>query len=122
MISYFERAGAGRFRPTTATGGAWAADEQHISPMTGLIVHEVERFAAQRGPDDLMVARVSMDILGVLKLAEFEIRVRTVRPGRTIELLEAVVVAQGRPAVRARVWRMAGQDTSAVAGGQAPAL
>jgi len=122
MISYFERAGAGRFRPTAATGGAWAVDEQHISPMTGLIVHAVETFAAARGADGLVVARVSMDILGVLKLEDFEIEVETVRPGRTIELLEAVVIARGRPAVRARVWRMAQLDTAAVAGGAAPAL
>jgi len=122
MISYFERAGAGRYRPTAATGGAWAVDEQHISPMTGLIVHAVETFAAARGADGLVVARVSMDILGVLKLEDFTIEVETVRPGRTIELLEAVVIARGRPAVRARVWRMAQLDTAAVAGGAAPAL
>jgi hypothetical protein len=122
MISYFERAGAGRFRATAATGGAWAVDEQHIAPMTGLVVHAVEEFAAARGADAMVVARVSMDILGVLKLEDFEIRVETVRPGRTIELLEAVVIARGRPAVRARVWRMARLDTAEVAGGQDPAL
>ncbi|MFI7547290.1 thioesterase family protein [Actinoplanes sp. NPDC049599] len=122
MISYFERTGAGRFRPTAATGGAWAVDEQHIAPMTGLIVHAVERFAADRGADGLVVARVTMDILGVLKLDEFEITVETVRPGRTIELVEAVVTARGRAAVRARVWRMAQLDTAAVAGGQPAAL
>lgn len=122
MISYFERAGGTRFRPTAATSGAWAVDEQHISPMTGLVAHAVEQFAAARGADGMVVARVSMDILGVLKLEEFEITVETVRPGRTIELLEAVVIARGRPAVRARVWRMAQLDTAAVAGGQPPAL
>jgi hypothetical protein len=122
VTSYFERAGATRFRPTAATGGAWATDEQHISPMTGLVAHAVETFAAARGADGMVVARVSMDILGVLKLEEFEITVETVRPGRTIELLEAVVVARGRPAVRARVWRMAQLDTTAVAGGTAAAL
>jgi hypothetical protein len=122
MISYFERAGTGRFRPTAATGGAWAVDEQHIAPMTGLIVHAVEELAAARGADGLVVARVSMDILGVLKLEEFQIQVETVRPGRTIELLEAVVIARGRAAVRARVWRMAQLDTAVVAGGAAPAL
>jgi hypothetical protein len=122
MISYFERAGAGRFRATAATGGAWAVDEQHIAPMTGLVVHAVEEFAAARGADGMVVARVSMDILGVLKLEEFEIRVEPVRPGRTIELLEAVVIARGRPAVRARVWRLAQLDTAEVAGGQGPAL
>lgn len=122
MISYFERAGELRFRPTEATGGAWAVDEQHISPMTGLIVHAVEESARARGADDMVIARVSVDILGVLKIEDFDLRVEVVRPGRTIELVEVVVIARGRPAVRARVWRMTGRDTSAVAGGGPVAL
>ncbi|MEU4222490.1 thioesterase family protein [Actinoplanes sp. NPDC026623] len=122
MISYFERVGALRFRPTEATGGAWALDEQHISPMTGLIVHAVEESARARGAGDMVISRVSMDILGVLKIEDFDLRVEVVRPGRTIELVEVVVTARGRPAVRARVWRMTGQDTSAVAGGEPAAL
>ncbi|AGL18285.1 thioesterase family protein [Actinoplanes sp. N902-109] len=123
MTHYFERTGEHLFRPTGLTGGAWATDEQHIAPMTGLIVHEVDRLVAARGGDDLVTARISMDILGVLKLAdEFEVRVDVVRPGRTIELLEAVVVTRGRPAVRARVWRMNTSDTAAVAGGAPAAL
>ncbi|GAA2482534.1 thioesterase family protein [Winogradskya humida] len=117
MNSYFARTGEHRFQPSELTGGAWATDEQHIAPMTGLITHEVDRLVEARGGDGLATARISMDILGVLKLEEFELTVEVVRPGRTIELLEAVVVARGRPAVRARVWRMAGADTSAVAGG-----
>jgi len=117
VTSYFHRAGGGRFRPTELTGGAWATDEQHIAPMTGLIVHEADRLAAGRAPDGMVITRISMDILGVLKLEEFDVDVAVVRPGRTIELLEAVVTARGRAAVRARIWRMAQQDTSAVAGG-----
>ena len=65
----------------------------------------------------MVTSRISMDILGVLKLEEFDVEVSVVRPGRTIELLEAVVTARGRAAVRARIWRMARHDTSAVAGG-----
>ncbi|UQU61342.1 thioesterase family protein [Couchioplanes caeruleus] len=122
MTSYFARVGAGRFLAGELTGGAWATDEQHIAPMTGLIAHEAERHAARRGPDDMVITRISMDILGVLKLAEFDVDVTVVRPGRTIELLEAVVTARGRAAVRARIWRMAGQDTTAVAGGHDEAL
>ena len=49
-MSDFHRTGAIRFRPTELTGGAWATDEQHIAPMTGLIAHEVDRLAARRGP------------------------------------------------------------------------
>jgi hypothetical protein len=107
-----------RFQPTPHTGGAWNTSEQHISPMTGLIVHEIERFCARRGPDALAVSRISADILGVLTLDPFEITVEVVRPGRTIELLEAAVVSGGRAAVRARVWRTVVQDTEKVAGGE----
>ncbi len=46
----------------------------------------------------------------------------TVRPGRTIELVEAVAVIAGRPAVRARAWLLATGDTTAVAGGTADRL
>ncbi|WP_201787175.1 thioesterase family protein [Actinoplanes sp. TFC3] len=118
MTSYFRRTGPHTFQPTELTGGAWALDEQHIAPMTGLIVHEVDRLVAARGGDELVTGRISMDILGVLKVAdEFELTVQVIRPGRTIELLEAVVVTRGRAAVRARVWRMGRTDTAAVAGG-----
>jgi hypothetical protein len=120
--SYFVRTGEHRFRPTEHTGGGWDPDEQHISPMNGLVLHEVERFVAARPDDGLQVGRIGVDILGVLPLEEFEIAVEVLRPGRTIELLEATVTSGGRAAVRTRVWRMSTGDTAAVAGGAPPAL
>ncbi|MFG3340308.1 thioesterase family protein [Glycomyces sp. NPDC048151] len=120
--AYFERIDEGRFRPTAWTGGAWTVSEQHISPMNGLIVHEVERFCAERGPDGMAIGRISVDILGVLGIEPFEVSVSVVRPGRTIELLEAVVTSAGRAAVAARVWRSVVLDTAAVAGGEVEPL
>src|SRR5690606_2140882 len=99
-----------------------AAAEQHISPLNGLIVHAVERYCAGRGPDGMAISRISVDILGVLGFEPFALEVAPVRPGRTIELLEAVVASAGRPAVRARVWRSIVQDTGRVAGGEAEPL
>ncbi len=64
-----------------------------------------------------MLARLSFEILGVVAIEEFEITVSTVRPGRTIELVEAVVTSGGRTVVLARAWRLACVDTAAVAGG-----
>jgi hypothetical protein len=119
---YFHRIDEHRFAPTALTGGAWNTGEQHISPMNGLIVHEVERFCARRGPDDMAVSRIGVDILGTLPIDRFDLTVEVVRPGRTVELLEAVVSAAGRPAVRARIWRTVVQDTGAVAGGEAAPL
>jgi hypothetical protein len=119
---YFVRLDDGRLRPTALTGGAWSTSEQHISPMIGLILHEVDRFCAERGPDGLAVNRISVDILGVLGMEPFTVEVSVVRPGRTIELLEVVVTAAGRPAVRARIWRAVEQNTAVVAGGEVERL
>lgn len=116
MDSYYERVDERRYRPTSHTGGAWDPEEQHFSPLGGLIVHAIERERGEGG-GGMVLGRVSFDILGRLGLSECEVRVETVRPGRTIELVEAVVVIGGRVAVRARGWWMAEGDTAGVAGG-----
>lgn len=114
--SYFEAIGDHRYKPTTHAGGAWEPNKQHFSPLGGLIVHAIDQHRAA-GPDQgLVLARLSYDILGRLALDECTIEVETVRPGRTIELLEAVVRIADRPVVRARAWLLATADTSAVAG------
>lgn len=116
--SYYERIDEHRYKPTAHAGGAWDPDELHFSPLGGLVVHAIERQLAQRpGGDGLVMARISYDILGRLALDECEIRVEVVRPGRTIELVEAVVLVADRPVVRARAWFLTAIDTAAVAGG-----
>jgi hypothetical protein len=125
LDSYFERIDEHRYKPTHHVGGAWASDEQHFSPLGGLIVHALDRYLAAR-PDTpapgMVLSRISFDILGRLAVDECEIRVETVRPGRTIELLEATVRIADRPVVRARAWLLAALDTGAVAGGGADRL
>jgi hypothetical protein len=116
--AYFERLAPGRYRATEHTGGAWSVTEQHISPLNGLLVHAVDRFVAERATGGrLVTARTTFDILGVVPIDEVEVHVEVVRPGRTIELLEAVAVSGGRAVLRARAWRLARHDTAAVAGG-----
>ena len=121
--AYFVPSGPGCYRPTALTGGAWSVSEQHISPLGGLVVHAIEEHVAASGADDAKVlTRLSLDILGVVAIEELEIAVRTVRPGRTIELVEALVTSAGRSVVLARAWRLAGTDTSSVAGGRPAAI
>ncbi|MEV7794422.1 thioesterase family protein [Streptomyces sp. NPDC087512] len=115
--SYFEPIDEYRYKPTDHASGAWSTDEQHFSPLGGLVVHAVERHLAARPGTGLLMSRISFDILGRLALDECEIQVETLRPGRTIELVEAVVRIAGRPVVRARAWLLAAGDTTAVAGG-----
>ncbi|MGW7268970.1 thioesterase family protein [Streptomyces sp. NPDC054864] len=120
--SYYEPIDEHRYKPTAHAGGAWDTEEQHFSPLGGLIVHAIDRQLAARPDNGLVLSRISFDILGRLALDECEIRVETLRPGRTIELVEAVVLMADRPVVRARAWLLASGDTSSVAGGGADKL
>lgn len=114
--SYYERIDGLRYKPTPHTSGAWAPDEQHFSPLGGLITHAIERDRDERG-SALELSRISFDILGKLALDECDVRVEVLRPGRTIELVEAIVDIGGRTSVRARAWLLAPGDTTDVAGG-----
>ncbi|MFJ9608045.1 thioesterase family protein [Kitasatospora sp. NPDC101176] len=113
--SYYQRIDEDHYKPTAHAGGAWDTAEQHFSPLAGLVVHAVDRHLAARPDTGLTLSRISYDILGRLPLDECTISVESIRPGRTVELLEAVVVIGDRPVVRARAWLLAASDTAAVA-------
>ena len=113
---YFVRLGPTSFRATEHVGGAWSADEQHVAPALGLLAHHVELDRAVRGRDDLLIGRMSYDILGTMPVADVDLDVQVLRPGRTIELVEATMSHAGRTAVRLRAWLVQARDTAALAG------
>ncbi|MEP6796840.1 MAG: thioesterase family protein [Lapillicoccus sp.] len=117
--SYYRRRPGGFYEPTVNVQGVWNEAEQHMAPVSGLLVHAIEEHEPR---EDLQLARITFEILGVVPAALTEITVTTIRPGRTIELVEAVLVAGGRPAVRAHAWRMSRQSTAEIAGGAPEAL
>jgi hypothetical protein len=116
--SYFERTGEAAFRPTAASAGAWNPEELHVAPVNGLVMHELERRLSERPADDKLVTRISSDYLGVFTFDECEVTCDVIRTGRSVELVEVVVVQNARPAMRTRVWRVSTSDTAAVAGGE----
>ncbi len=61
-----------------------------------------------------MIGRLSYDILGVLPIGDMDVEVTVLRPGRTIELVEAVLSHGGRAAVRLRAWLMTPGATDAL--------
>jgi hypothetical protein len=70
----------------------------------------------------MRLGRVTFDILGTLPREDMELSARTVRPGRTIELVEATASIGGRVVVVARAWLLAAHESAPVAGGAAAAL
>ena len=114
--AYFERESVRRFRPTPHVGGGWNPDEQHIAPAIGLLAHMIELDRDERREDDLVISRLSCDILGTIPLESVEIAVDVLRPGRTIELVEARLIHDGRNAALARAWLVRRHDTRDYAG------
>jgi hypothetical protein len=111
-MAYFERVGDVTFRATRSAGGAWQPDEQHIAPALGLLVHAVELDRDARRGDGLVIGRLSFDILGTVPIDVVDTAVAVVRPGRTIELVEATLTHAGRAAVLLRAWLLQPEDTT----------
>lgn len=120
ITAYFERLDASTFRASPLVAGAWSVHEQHVAPPMGLLAHELVRDRDARGRSDLVVGRLSYDILGTLPLEPVTTRVEVLRPGRTVELVETVLSHAGRPALRLRAWLQRPGDTTAVAGSPLP--
>lgn len=110
--AYYLRRGESRFVSTLHSQGAWQPGEQHLAPASGLLLAEVQR----RLPSDKLVSRASFDVLGVIHSGEFSIDVQMIRPGRTIELIEASMQHGSQTSIRARIWRLASTDTTRVQG------
>lgn len=108
---FFTRTGDITFQPTRHAEGAWSPEDYHFSALAGLMIHEIER---SRPHKELVLSRISYDILGRLPFAEVEVIVETLRPGRTIELVQATATVGGRSVIKARAWYLATSDTTAV--------
>ncbi|MCC2595431.1 thioesterase family protein [Pusillimonas sp. MFBS29] len=116
--AYYVRTGETGFSSTLHSQGAWQPGEQHLAAASGLVLAEVER----RLPSDKLVSRVSFDVLGVIHSGPFTIDVRMLRPGRSIELIEATMRHGDQISIQARVWRLMASDTSQVQGQEWPVL
>jgi hypothetical protein len=103
-----------RFQATSSTTGPWFADAQHVGPPSALLVRALERLPD--GPA-VQLTRITVEVLGPVPAGEVHVSAAVERPGRSIELVAAEMTAGGRPVLRARGWRVAAGDTTAVAVG-----
>jgi hypothetical protein len=94
---------AGRFTATPLTAGPWDGALQHGGPPSALLARAVEATPADRPST---VVRMSVDLLGPVPVGPVEVSSRVLRPGRSVELVEAELHAAGRVAARALAWRI----------------
>jgi hypothetical protein len=110
--SLYRPLGDGRFESTELTQGPWDPRHQHGSPPSALLTRELERTDPQ---PDMTICQLAIDILGPIPIGEVAVHSEVVRPGRRVESLAAVMVADGRPVAYARAWRLRQADTEAIA-------
>jgi hypothetical protein len=93
------------FDATDLTEGPWAPGVQHGGPPSALLARAVERTPTTIAGAS-QVVRISYDILGPMPVTRLRTPARVVRPGRSVELVEAALVAGDRTVMRARAWRI----------------
>jgi len=92
------------YRATALTIGPWDPGLQHAGPPAALLLREAERAS---GIDGGQTVRLAYDIFAPVPVGPVQVRTSVVRPGRRIELLEAVLSAEDeRPLMRLSAWRM----------------
>ena len=96
-----------RYAPTELTRGPWDPGAQHAGPPAALIGRELERCEPSDGTH---LGRVTFEILRPVPLEPLEVEARVVRPGRSVELLEAVLTGPDGPLMRASAWRLRTAD------------
>jgi hypothetical protein len=92
------------FEATALTIGPWDPGLQHAGPPAALLARAAERAGGIAGGQ---AVRLAYDILGPVPVGPVQVRASVVRPGRRIELVEAVLsAADGQPRMRLTAWRM----------------
>jgi hypothetical protein len=101
--AFYERVSADSYLSTPATIGPWSDDAQHGGPPSALAARAIEAHEPDRRQ---RLARVSVDILRPVPVGKLSVKTRTVRSGRRVALVEAVMTAAGQEVLHARGWRL----------------
>ncbi|HEX4907784.1 MAG TPA: acyl-CoA thioesterase domain-containing protein, partial [Actinomycetes bacterium] len=111
--AFYSVLGPDRFQATELTRGPWDPGLQHAGPPAALLGRAVERHG-DRG--DLQVARVTFEIMRPLPIAELRVATRLLRGGRSVELVEATLLAGEAEVMRATALRVRTADLDLPAG------
>jgi hypothetical protein len=114
MAAFYLPLDENRFRSTEHTVGPWSPDSQHMGPPAALLARAME----QTAPDvPSILGRITIEVLGPVPVADLTVKSRVTRPGRSIRLCAAELIAGDRAVATASAWWIATGDTAEVAAG-----
>ncbi len=92
-----------RYVPTELTRGPWDPGFQHAGPPAALIGREIERLDADA---DRHVGRITFEIVRPVPIVPLRVSAEIVRPGRSVQLVEARLADSEGDVIRATAWRL----------------
>ena len=103
VTSFYVADGAGGYLSQPATAGPWGPDSQHGGPPAALLVRAVEQLARD---EPRVVGRFTVELLGPVPVGPLRVTASVVRPGRSVEMCEAMLYdeARDRPCARGTAW------------------
>jgi Acyl-CoA thioesterase C-terminal domain/Acyl-CoA thioesterase N-terminal domain len=101
--AFYERDDSGGFIASELTRGPWDPGAQHAGPPSALLGREIEGVP---GGEGFQVGRVTLEILRPVPIGPLSVQADVVRPGRSVQMIEASLSAGGEPVMRARAWRL----------------
>jgi hypothetical protein len=88
------------------TRGPWDPGAQHAGPPSALLARAIERCGELGG---VQVGRITMEIMRPVAIGRLRAEARIVRPGRSVELIEATLEGEQGELMRALAWRLSTQ-------------
>jgi hypothetical protein len=99
--AFYERGGDGEYVATGLTRGPWDPGAQHAGPPSALLGRELE---ALDGAEEFQVGRVTFEILRPVPIGPVRVETRVVRPGKRVQLVEAMLSGEDGELMRAAAW------------------
>ena len=100
--AFYERDGD-RYLATELTRGPWDPGAQHAGPPAALVGREIERL---EDAEEFQVGRVTFEIMRSIPIGPVSVEAKVVRPGRSVQLIEATLSNDDGELMRARAWRI----------------
>ena len=110
MTDSFYALDGDRVAPSELTRGPWDPNSQHAGPPSALLARAIEECEPREGTS---VGRVTVEILAPVPITPLTLTAKVVRPGRSVEMLEASLESEEGEVMRARGWRLAESEVTA---------
>jgi len=100
--AFYEKRGDD-YLATALTRGPWDPGAQHAGPPSALIGRAIEGL---EGAEGFQVGRITFEIMRSVPIGPVRVEAELVRPGRSVQMIEASLGNDEGELIRARAWRL----------------